>query len=160
MFRFRHYTNSLRPKEHEGESGCAGISDLFLSPRALYSRRPTLLLFDFSLTPVLQSIIFIGYGGKSDSMIQVKRNNSGTVTVAVALLIIIAIGILSIARHFWADSANEHFDKLISVYILEKEDLNPDDRDRLKAQLLEDGIFIKMHRWNKESFIKDRQLYD
>jgi hypothetical protein len=61
---------------------------------------------------------------------------------------------------FDAGSANEHFDKLISVYITEKEDLNEEDRDKLKAQLLEDGIFIKMHRWNKESFIKDRQLYD
>ncbi len=93
-------------------------------------------------------------------MIQLKHNNSGTVAVTLALLIIIALGILSIARHFWADSANEHFDKLISVYIMEKEDLNQDDRDRLKAQLLEDGLFIKMNRWNKESFIKDRKLYD
>ena len=93
-------------------------------------------------------------------MMQVKHNNSGTVAVTLALLIILALGLLSIARHFWADSANEHFDRLISVYIMEKEDLNEDDRDRLKAQLLEDGLFIKMHRWNKESFVKDRQLYD
>ena len=93
-------------------------------------------------------------------MIQVKHNNSGTVAVTVALLIIIALVVLSIARHFWADSANEHFDKLISVYIMEKEDLNQDDQDGLKTQLLEDGIFIKMHRWNKESFVKDRQLYN
>jgi hypothetical protein len=93
-------------------------------------------------------------------MIKVKHNNSGTVAVSVALLIIIALVVLFIARHFWADSANEHFDKLTSVYIMEKEDLNEDDRDRLKAQLVEDGIFIKMHRWNKESFIKDRQLYE
>lgn len=93
-------------------------------------------------------------------MIQLKHNNSGTVAVAMAMLIITALGILSIARHFWADSANEHFDRLISVYITEKEDLNEDDRDRLRTQLLEDGLFIKMHRWNKESFIKDRQLYN
>ncbi len=93
-------------------------------------------------------------------MIQVKHNNSGTVAVTVALLIIIAVVVLSIARHFWADSANEHFDKLISVYIMEKEDLNENDRDRLRTQLLEDGIFIKMNRWNKESFVKDRQLYN
>jgi len=116
--------------------------------------------FDFSLTSIPQSIILIGYNGKPDSTMQVKHNNSGTVAVTAALLIIIALVVLSIARHFWADSANEHFDKLISVYILEKEDLNEDDRDRLKAQMLEDGIFIKMHRWNKESFIKDRKLYD
>jgi hypothetical protein len=93
-------------------------------------------------------------------MIQGKHNNSGTVAVTVALLIIIALVVLFIARHFWADSANEHFDKLISVYIMEKEDLNEDDRDRLKAQLVEDGLFFKMLKWNKESFIKDRQLYD
>ena len=93
-------------------------------------------------------------------MIQVKHNNSGTVAVTLALLIIIALVALSIARHFWAGSANEHFDKLISVYIMEKDDLNQDDQDRLKAQLLEDGMFFKMHKWNKESFIKDRQLYD
>ena len=117
-------------------------------------------LFVFSLTAVLQSIIFIGYSGKPDGMIQVKHNNSGTVAVTVALLIIIALVALSIARHFWADSANEHFDKLISVYIMEKEDLNQDDHDRLRSQLLEDGIFIKMNRWNKESFVKDRQLYN
>ena len=117
-------------------------------------------LFVFSLTSILRSIIFIGYSRKPDGMIQVKHNNSGTVAVTAALLIIIAVVVLSIVRHFWADSANEHFDRLISVYITEKEDLNEDDRDRLRTQLLEDGLFIKMHRWNKESFIKDRQLYN
>jgi hypothetical protein len=93
-------------------------------------------------------------------MMQAKYKNSGTVAVAVVLLAIITLVVLSIARHFWADSANEHFDRLISVYIMEKEDLNPDDRDRLKAQLLEEGLFIKMHKWDKEAFIKDRQLYN
>lgn len=93
-------------------------------------------------------------------MIQVKHNNSGTIAVALTLLIIITLVILSIVRHFWADSANEHFDRLISVYVTEKEDLNEDDRGRLRTQLLEDGLFIKMHRWNKESFVKDRQLYN
>jgi len=93
-------------------------------------------------------------------MTQVRQNNSGAVAVTATLLIIIALVVLSITRHFWVESTNEHFDGLISVYIMEKEDLNPDDRDRLKAQLLEDSLFIKMHRWNKESFIKDRQLYD
>ena len=93
-------------------------------------------------------------------MVQAKHNNSGTVAVTVTLLIIIALVVLSIARHFWADSANGHFDKLISVYIMENENLNQDDRDRLKVQLLEDGLFFKMHKWDKESFIKDRQLYD
>ena len=91
---------------------------------------------------------------------RVKRKNSGTVAVAVVLLIIVVVVVLSIARHFWADSANEHFDTLISVYITEKEDLTPDDRDRLKAQLLESGLFIKMYRWNRDSFIRDRTLYN
>jgi len=55
------------------------------------------------------------------------------------LLVIIAAVILSIVRHFWAGSANEYFDGLISVYIMEKEDFNEDDHDRLRKQLLEDG---------------------
>jgi hypothetical protein len=93
-------------------------------------------------------------------MTQVRNNNSGTVVVTLILLIIITIIILSIARHFWTDSANKHFDRLISVYIMEKEDLNENDRDELKTRLLEDGFFFKMHRWDKESFIRDRELYD
>jgi hypothetical protein len=93
-------------------------------------------------------------------MIKVKNNNSGTVAVTLILLIIIAVVILSVVRYFWVDSVNEHFDGLISVYILEKEKLNEDDHDRLRKQLLEDDMFIKMLRWNRESFIKDRQLYD
>ena len=117
-------------------------------------------MFDFPLTLILQSIILVGYSWKLYDMIQVKHNNSGTVTVALTLLIIITLVILSIVRHFWADSANKHFDELITVYIMEKEDLNEDDRDRLKTQLLEDDIFFQMHRWNKESFVKDRQLYN
>jgi hypothetical protein len=93
-------------------------------------------------------------------MKRVKHNNSGTAAVTLILLVIIAAVILSIARHFWADSANEYFDGLISVYIMEKEDLNEDDHDRLRKQLLEDGLFMKMQRWNKESFVKDRELYN
>jgi hypothetical protein len=93
-------------------------------------------------------------------MKQLKYKSSGTVAVGIVLLIIVVVIVLSIVRYFWIDSANEHFDGLISVYILEKEDFSPDDRDQLRTQLLEDGLFIKMHRWDKESFIKDRQLYD
>lgn len=93
-------------------------------------------------------------------MIQAKYKNSGTVAVAVALLIIVALVVVSIARHFWADSANEHFNRLISIYIMEKEQFNPEDRDRLKARLLEDGLFIKMYKWKKEDFVKDRKLYN
>lgn len=93
-------------------------------------------------------------------MIKIKHNYSGTVAVTVFLLLIVVVIILSIVRHFWVDSTNEYFNELISVYIMENEDLNETDRDRLRSQLLEDGLFIKMHRWNKESFIKDQQLYD
>jgi hypothetical protein len=95
----------------------------------------------------------------SDEMIKIKHNNSGTAAVTVSLLLIIAVIILSIVRYFWVDSTNKYFNGLISVYITEKKDLNEDDRDRLRAQLLEDGLFIKMNKWNRESFIKDKQLY-
>ena len=96
----------------------------------------------------------------SDEMIKIKHNNSGTVVVTVSLLLIIAVIILSIVRYFWVDSTNKYFNGLISVYIIEKKDLNEDDRDRLRAQLLENGLFIKMNRWNRESFVKDKQLYE
>jgi hypothetical protein len=93
-------------------------------------------------------------------MKHLKYKSSGTVAVGIALLIIVVLVVLSIVRYFWVDSANEYFEGLISVYIFEKEDFNADDREQLRIQLLEDGLFIKMHRWNKESFIKDRKLYD
>lgn len=93
-------------------------------------------------------------------MTRVRNNNSGTVAVSLILLIFITLVILSIVRHFWTDSANKHFDRLISVYIMEKEDINEDDRDKLRTRLLEDGLFIKMHRWNMESFVKDQELYN
>ena len=93
-------------------------------------------------------------------MIKIKHNNSGTAAVTVSLLLIIAVIILSIVRYFWVDSTNKYFNGLISVYIIEKKDLNEDDRDRLRAQLLENGLFIKMNRWNRESFVKDKQLYE
>ena len=143
----------LKTNDHSGQNG-----------RAVICERASCI---FQLANFVTVQIFFDGGsaidyfsGKPDDMIQVKQNNSGTVAVTLILLLIITLAVLSIARHFWSDSANEHFDKLISVYIMEKEDLNPDDQDRLKAQLLEDGMFFKMHRWNKESFIKDRQLYD
>ena len=91
---------------------------------------------------------------------QARYKNSGTITAAVVLLIIVALVVVSIARYFWVDSATEHFNRLISIYIMEKEDLAPEDRDRLKAQMLEDGLFIKMYKWKKESFVKDKKLYN
>ena len=88
-----------------------------------------------------------------------EHRNTATVLVAVILLIVVATVIVSIARYFWLDSANEQFDRLISAYIDEKQDLTPDDHDELKARLLEHSIFIKMHRWQKDSFIKDKKLH-
>ena len=88
-----------------------------------------------------------------------SQSERGTVLVAIILLLIVLAIILSVARHFWLDSTNEHFDKLIAVYIAEKQDLTPDDHTGLKAKLLESGIFIKMHRWDRDSFIKDPALY-
>jgi len=43
------------------------------------------------------------------------QNKRGTVFVAIILLLIVITIILSIARHFWLDSANEHFDGLIAI---------------------------------------------
>jgi len=88
-----------------------------------------------------------------------RHNKPGTVFVAMILLAIVAVVILSVARYFWLDSLNEHFDRLIAAYIAEKPPLASDDLPRLKTQLLEHGIFIKMHRWNRDSFIKDIALY-
>lgn len=88
-----------------------------------------------------------------------RRKKPGTVLVALVLLAIVALAILSVARYFWVDSISAHFDKLIAAYIAEKPDLTPDDHTQLRARLLENGIFIKMHRWNRDSFIKDIALY-
>jgi len=89
-----------------------------------------------------------------------KHRNSGTVGAGVVLLIILALIVLSIVRYFWVDAANDHYDTLISAYIREMKDYEAEDQSRLKKQLLEGGIFIKMHRWDRESFIKDRELYN
>ncbi|MHC4460610.1 MAG: hypothetical protein ACYS6W_06285 [Planctomycetota bacterium] len=89
-----------------------------------------------------------------------KYKNSGTVGGAIVLLIIVVLIVLSIVRYFWVDVANEYYDTLISAYIKEKEDYEAEDQSRLKKQLLEKGMFIKMHRWDRESFVKDRELYN
>jgi len=93
-------------------------------------------------------------------MIKDKYKNSGTVGGAIVLLIIVALIVLSIVRYFWVDTAIEHYDTLISAYIKEKEDYEPEDQSRLRKQLLESGMFIKIHRWERDSFIKDKELYN
>jgi len=89
-----------------------------------------------------------------------KHRNSGTVGAGIALLIILALIVLSIVRYFWVDAANGHYDTLISAYIGEVKDYEAEDQSKLKKQLLENGIFIKMHRWDRESFVKDKELYN
>ena len=92
-------------------------------------------------------------------MIRDKYENSGTVAVGIILLIIVGLIVLSIVRYFWMGSANDYYDTLIRAYIEEKEDYEAEDQDELRKQLLEGGIFIKMHRWDKESFVKDKELH-
>ena len=88
-----------------------------------------------------------------------KNRYSGTVAVGIVLLLVVAAIIVGIARYFWLDSANRHFDGLIALYIDEKPDYTPEDHPNLRQKLLETGIFIKIHRWSRDSFIKDPALY-
>jgi len=90
-------------------------------------------------------------------MTNVKHNNSGTVAVTLVLLLIVTAIILSIVRHFWVDSTNDYFNELISVYIMENENLKETDRDRLRSQLLEDGLFIKMHLYDEMIITRDKR---
>ncbi len=89
-----------------------------------------------------------------------KHRNLGTVGGAIVLLIIVGLIVLSVVRYFWVDSANDYYDTLIRAYIGEKEDYKAEDIDKLREQLLEDGIFIKIHRWERKSFVKDKELYN
>jgi hypothetical protein len=89
-----------------------------------------------------------------------RHGRSGTVAVGIVLLMIVVLIVLSIVRLFWLDSANQYFDTLLRVYIEQKPDYEAADHDRLKQQLLEGGMFIKIHRWDKMSFVEDEQLYD
>jgi hypothetical protein len=76
------------------------------------------------------------------------------------MLIILGLIVMSVVRGFWLAKVNDHYDKIISAYIAETTEYETDDYAGLKEKLLEGGIFIKMHRWDEESFVKDRQLYD
>ncbi len=88
-----------------------------------------------------------------------KHERSGTVGGGIVLLIIVGLVVLTIVRAFWLNAANDYYDTLTSVYISQTKDYKTEDQDKLKEQLLEDGIFIKMHKWDKEDFIKDKELY-
>ncbi len=88
-----------------------------------------------------------------------KYEKSGTVGGGIVLLIIVGLVVLTIARAFWLNAVNDYYDTLTSVYISQTKDYETEDQDKLKEQLLEDGIFIKMHKWDKEDFIKDKEFY-
>ena len=92
-------------------------------------------------------------------MTKTKYEKSGTVGGGIVVLIVVGLVVLIIVRAFWLNSANGYYDAQTSVYISQTEDYETDDQDKLKSELLEDGIFIKMHKWNKEDFIKDKELY-
>ena len=89
-----------------------------------------------------------------------KYDRSGTVGGGIVLLLIVGSVVLAIVRGVWLNSANDYYDSLISFYISQPNDHEPEDQDKLKARLLEEGIFIKMHRWDKEDFVKDKELYE
>jgi hypothetical protein len=83
----------------------------------------------------------------------------GSVIVGFVPLFVIALVILAFARYFWVNAANKYFNDLITVYINEKDEYTLQNHEELYNKLLESGLFIKVHRWNRESFIKDQGLY-
>jgi hypothetical protein len=89
-----------------------------------------------------------------------KYQKSGTVAGVIVVLIVVVLVVLAIVRVFWLTAANDYYDTLTSVYISQSEDYEDDDQDKLKKQLLEDGIYIKMYKWDKRDFIKDKDLYE
>ena len=88
-----------------------------------------------------------------------KYEKPGTAAGGIVVLIIIGLVVLTIVRVLWLNAANAYYNTLTSVYISQTEDYEADDQDELKKKLLEDGIFIKMHKWDKEDFIKDKEFY-
>ncbi|MHC4394143.1 MAG: hypothetical protein ACYS1A_00675 [Planctomycetota bacterium] len=88
-----------------------------------------------------------------------KYEKSGTVAGGIVVLIIVGLVVLTIVRVFWLNAANDYYDSLTSVYISQTKDYEAGDQDKLKKKLLEDGMFIKMHKWDKEDFIKDKEFY-
>ncbi len=88
-----------------------------------------------------------------------KYEKSGTVAGGIVVLIIVGLVVLTIVRVFWLNAANDYYNTLTSIYISQTEGYEADDQDKLKKKLLEDDIFIKMHKWDKEDFIKDKEFY-
>jgi hypothetical protein len=96
---------------------------------------------------------------KGDMHMNSKRRYSGSVIGRFVTLFVIALVILAIARNFWVSAANKHFNDLIVVYINEKDEYTLQNQQELYDKLLESGLFIKVHRWNRDSFIADQDLY-
>ena len=88
-----------------------------------------------------------------------KSRYSGSVISRFVLLFVIALVILAFARKFWVDAANKYFNDLIVVYINEKDEYTLQNHQELYDKLLESDLFIKVNRWNRDSFIKDQDLY-
>jgi len=84
---------------------------------------------------------------------------SGSVISRFVPLLVIALVILGVARHFWVKAASKHFNDLIAVYISEKDEYTPENQQALYDKLLESGLFTKVNRWDRVSFIKDQDLY-
>ena len=88
--------------------------------------------------------------------IDIYRKGAGA---GIAIFVIFALIVLVIVRSLWFGTAERHYDSVISAYIAETEDYGDEDKSELKKRLLEGGIFIKIFRWDKKSFVKDKQLY-
>jgi len=103
-----------------------------------------------------------GWSGQAEGIMRQKRGeNCRTGSGAgAAIFLIFALIVLAIVRSLWFAKADGHYDKVISAYIAETEDYEDEDKDELRRRLLEDGMFIKIFRWDKKSFVKDEQLYD
>jgi hypothetical protein len=87
----------------------------------------------------------------------VGRTGAGAGAV---IFLIFALIVLVIVRSIWFAKADGHYEKVISAYIAETEDYEDEDKDELRKRLLEGRMSIKIFRWDKKSFVKDKQLYD
>ena len=77
----------------------------------------------------------------------------------VIFVIFVLVGLV-IVRSLWLGTAERHYGDVISAYIAETEDYEDEDESELRKRLLEGGIFIKIFRWDKKSFVKDTELYN
>jgi len=87
---------------------------------------------------------------------KVCRNGAGA---GIVIFVIFALIGLVVVRSLWFGTAERHYDNVISAYIAETEEYEDEDKSELRKRLLEGGIFIKIFRWDKKSFVKDTELY-